>query len=88
LWFTLLSLPLLLIATIALTYTAISVLAYGASISLPIAGSGLIFLSSAIILICSGAMGELVYKLGDVREHRFTRLTQRVHGYGQRSGNE
>jgi glycosyltransferase involved in cell wall biosynthesis len=88
LWFTLLSLPLLLIATIALTYTAISVLAYGASISLPIAGSGLIFLSSAIILICSGAMGELVYKLGDVREHRFTRLTQRVHGYGQRTGNE
>jgi hypothetical protein len=37
-----------------------------------------IFLFSAIILLCSGALGELVYKLGDVREHEFARLTEQV----------
>jgi hypothetical protein len=47
-------------------------------LSLPIAGSGVIFLSSAIILMGSGALGELVYKLGDMREHEFSGLTQQI----------
>jgi len=41
-----------------------------------VAGCGVIFLSSAIILMGSGAIGELVYKLGDMREHEFSGLTQ------------
>jgi glycosyltransferase involved in cell wall biosynthesis len=81
LWFSLLSMPLLLIASIAFSYTAVTVLAEDEPMSLPIAGSGLIFLSSAIILICSGALGELIFRLGDVRGHRFTRLTQRIQGH-------
>ena len=88
LWFSLLSMPLLLVAAVALSYTAMTVALDDAPISLPIAGSGLIFLSSAIILICSGALGELVFRLGDVRGHRFTRLTQRVQGYRQHIANE
>jgi hypothetical protein len=31
---------------------------------------------SAIILVCSGALGELVFKLGDMREREFSRLTE------------
>jgi hypothetical protein len=50
---------------------------YGA-ISLPIAGSGVIFLSSAMILLCSGALAELIYARGDVRDREFLRLTQTI----------
>jgi hypothetical protein len=42
---------------------------------LAIAGSGVIFLASAAILLSSGALAELVYRLGDVRDARFVRLT-------------
>jgi hypothetical protein len=45
---------------------------------LPVAGSGVILLMASITLMCSGAIGELVYKLGDMREHEFSRLTERV----------
>jgi glycosyltransferase involved in cell wall biosynthesis len=77
LWFTLLSLPLLLAGTAALGYSIFSLASYG-EIPMPIAGSGAIFFWSAVILVCSGALGELVYTLGDVREHQFSRLTQRI----------
>ena len=75
LWFSILSLPALLLALIALGHTAYTLL-NNQTPSLPIAGSGLIFFASAIISICSGALGELVYKLGDLHTHDFSRLTQ------------
>ena len=40
------------------------------SLPLPIAGTGVILLMSALILVCGGVLGELVYKLGDMREQR------------------
>jgi len=43
-----------------------------------VAGSGIIFLMAAFMLLCAGVVGELVYKLGDVRETQFSRLTGRV----------
>ena len=48
------------------------------AISLPIAGSGVIFLASAMILLCSGALAELIYARGDVRDREFLRLTQTI----------
>jgi len=77
LWFGLLSVPMLLAAALAFAWTAVQFLSQG-TLSLPIAGSGVIFLSSAIILLGSGALGELVYKLGDIREHEFSGLTQQI----------
>ena len=74
-WFALLSLPALAIALIAFGYTATYLFEHG-TMPLPIAGTGVIFLASALISISSGAVGELVYKLGDMREHHFARLTQ------------
>jgi glycosyltransferase involved in cell wall biosynthesis len=74
-WFSLLSLPALVFAAIALGYTGWTILS-GRPISLSIAGAGLIFFASAVVSMCSGALGELVYKLGDVREQDFSRLTQ------------
>lgn len=82
LWFGLLSLPALAISGVALLWTAYAMLADGRPIPWPIAGSGLIFLSSAIIMIGNGALGELIYKLGNLREHEFSRLTREVHQYG------
>jgi glycosyltransferase involved in cell wall biosynthesis len=78
LWFSLLALPLFVCAAIAFGWTVFSAVVNGGSLSLPVAGTGVIFLSSAAVLLCSGVMGELIYKLGDVREHDFSHLTQRI----------
>jgi glycosyltransferase involved in cell wall biosynthesis len=77
LWFGMLSIPMLLAAAIAFAWTIVQFASDG-TLSLPIAGCGVIFLSSAIILMGSGAVGELVYKLGDMREHEFSGLTQQI----------
>jgi glycosyltransferase involved in cell wall biosynthesis len=82
-WFCMLSLPLVLIGSAALLYTLIPAIAWHAPISLPIAGSGLILLSSALALLGGGAFGELVYRLGDVREHQFAALTRKIEGRPQ-----
>lgn len=77
LWFGLLSIPMLIGSALAFAVTLITLLTTG-TFSLMIAGCGVIFLSSAIILMGSGAVGELVYKLGDMREHEFSGLTQQI----------
>ncbi len=77
LWFGMLSIPMLLAATVAFAWTIVQFASAG-TLSLPIAGCGVVFLSSAIILMASGAIGELVYKLGDMREHEFSGLTQQI----------
>ena len=79
LWFGMLTLPMLAVAALAFGWTIANFLSTG-TVALPVAGCGVIFLSSAIVLIASGAVGELVYKLGDLREHEFTGLTERVAG--------
>jgi glycosyltransferase involved in cell wall biosynthesis len=76
LWFSLLALPMLLFGTLALGITLYDALGASSSFSLPIAGTGVICLTSAVTLICAGAFGELVYKTGDLRESQFSRLTQ------------
>jgi glycosyltransferase involved in cell wall biosynthesis len=76
-WFAILSLPLFALAFLAFGQTAVDLLVEGA-ISLPIAGSGVIFLGSALILLCSGALAELIYARGDVRDREFLKLTQTI----------
>lgn len=79
LWFSLLCIPLTLIGSAALAAGLIAMSA-GGHVSLPLAGAGLIFLMAAVMLIASGTLGELVYKLGDVRPEHFARLAQRAAG--------
>jgi Glycosyl transferase family 2 len=76
LWFAMLSLPLMALAAAAFTYTAWVLLDGNGSPIVPIAGSGLIFCAGAAMLVSSGALAELVYRTGDVRERNFSRLTQ------------
>lgn len=77
LWFTLLSLPALLFALLGFSYTALALLARAAHLPLPVAGSAFIFGACAVMLMSSGAIGELVFRVGDVREGDFARLTER-----------
>jgi glycosyltransferase involved in cell wall biosynthesis len=79
-WFVLLSLPLVSVGTVTLAWSLYVTIAEHQDLPLPVAGTGLIFLSSALILISAGAFGELVYKTGDMREHHFARLTARLQG--------
>jgi glycosyltransferase involved in cell wall biosynthesis len=81
-WFVTLSIPALLYSFVAFGYTAYAVLVAGEPIPLPVVGSGLIFFASALVSISSGMLGELTYLLGDVREHHFARLTQRLEPAG------
>lgn len=76
-WFALLSLPLFALACAAFVHSLIAVL-HGVDMSIPIAGSGVVFLASAMVLLCSGALAELTYAKGDIRDAEFLKLTQTV----------
>lgn len=78
LWFGVLALPLLMIGLGLISYTLLAAALHATALSLPLAGCGIIFLMSAFMLVCSGALGELVYHLGDMRDHDFARLTLRT----------
>jgi glycosyltransferase involved in cell wall biosynthesis len=80
LWFSMLSIPLLAIGMAALTYAIVDTFLADRQLSLPIAGSGLLFICAAILLVSGGAFGELIYRTGDLRQHRFALLTQKVRG--------
>ncbi|MGH8180189.1 MAG: glycosyltransferase family 2 protein [Steroidobacteraceae bacterium] len=77
LWYGLLSLPMLAAAALALGWTCFTLATQG-RMSLSIAGTGVIFLTSTVMLLAAGAIGELIYKLGDLREHQFSALTQHL----------
>lgn len=76
-WFTLLSLPLLIGASAVMAHVLYSI-AGGLDFSLPLAGTGVLMLVSAIILVLSGALGELIYQRGDLRDREFSKLTQSI----------
>lgn len=78
-WFALLALPLIVPALAALGYIYLQVVRYGA-VALPLAGTAVILLASAAIMLCSGALAELIYLRGDVRDRDFMKLTSTVRG--------
>ena len=77
-WFTMLATPLFLLGLVALGHSLWSLAGPVGKMSLPIAGTGLILVTAAFTLALGGILGELVYKLGDVRDHRFARLSEKV----------
>jgi glycosyltransferase involved in cell wall biosynthesis len=78
LWFSMLALPGAILGTIMLGYAIWLMLTTWSGQAMPLAGSGVIFLASSTILFCSGAVGELVYNMGDMRESQFARLTRKI----------
>jgi glycosyltransferase involved in cell wall biosynthesis len=83
-WFALLSMPIILLGSLAIGYSLYCAIQHHGTFPVPIAGSGVIFFTSALIMMSNGALAELVYNLGDVRESEFARLTQQI-VTGQRS---
>ena len=77
-WFTMLSLPMLALSAITLTYALWAAFSGDGHLSWPVAGSGVVFLTSGVVLFCAGALAELTYRLGDLREVEFSALTQNV----------
>jgi glycosyltransferase involved in cell wall biosynthesis len=78
LWFALLCLPLTLIGMLSLVAGVLASAPADGRWSLPLTGSGIIFLTAGVILMAGGTLGELIYKLGDVRPDDFARLTRKL----------
>ena len=79
-WFALLSLPLFVFAGAAFVHVVVDFLKGYPQISMPVAGTGIVFLASAMVFLCSGALAELTYSRGDIRDKDFFKLTQIVRG--------
>jgi glycosyltransferase involved in cell wall biosynthesis len=78
LWFSMLCVPLAIIGFAALAVGLIAGVPANGHMLLPLTGAGIIFLMAVVTLIASGTLGELVYKLGDVRPEDFARLTRQT----------
>ena len=78
LWFSLLSTPLLLLGMIAIVDALRLFAGPEGTLHLPLAGTGVVLLTGALILACGGVLGELIFKLGDLREQDFARLTRTI----------
>lgn len=78
LWFSMLATPLVVVGSLALGWALWRWAATEAGMSLPVAGTGVLLLTSAFILVCGGVLGELIYRSGDVRDQDFSRLTGTV----------
>jgi glycosyltransferase involved in cell wall biosynthesis len=76
LWFSMLCAPLAVMGFAALALGLIAGVPTNGHFSLPLTGTGIIFLMAAVTLIASGTLAELVYQLGDVRPEDFARLTK------------
>ena len=78
LWFSILATPLALVGTMAIANSIWRWAYVTGTLPVPVAGSGIIFLMAAFILVLSGVLGEFIFRLGDLREQDFARLTTRV----------
>jgi glycosyltransferase involved in cell wall biosynthesis len=86
LWFSLLATPLVVVGSLAVGYSLWRWDVTGAGMPLPVAGTGVLLLMSAFILVCGGVLGELIYRFGDVREKDFARLTRTICRSGPHGG--
>jgi glycosyltransferase involved in cell wall biosynthesis len=74
LWFAMLATPFILIGVACLLAGIIGIASSG-EMQVPVAGTGLLFLSLSIFLLLNGALAELVYATGDVNFATLARLT-------------
>lgn len=81
-WFAMLAVPFLLLST-GCFVVAFRELAIAGQLSIPVAGTAVLFGIVPIILVLGGALAELVYRSGDVKVHELAQLTlKRQSGHG------
>lgn len=76
-WFSLLCVPLIVVGSVTLVAGLLTALPGSGQMSLPLTGCGVIFITAALTLLASGTLGELIYRLGDIRPDDYARLTKR-----------
>ncbi len=77
-WFALLAVVPLTLATLAFAQTILNLFSPESEGWIVLAGSGVIFLTCAVTLVCSGVLAELIYARGDLRPSEFLKLTRTV----------
>lgn len=76
-WFALLAMLPLLLGMALIVAAVLPLAAAEGFAALPVAGSGVLLVTLAVVLIFGGAFAELVFKTGDVRPSQFAELTAR-----------
>ena len=75
LWFAILSIPAALTSLMLLIYSLYTVIFMGLPFSIPVAGISILFGALTGFLILGGALGELIFRTGNVSIVRFSLLT-------------
>src|SRR5690606_22342850 len=74
-WFALLAMPAFVVSAACIGASLYRLLALEQSFSTPLAGVGVLFGALAFFMTMIGMLGEIVYKTGDAKDHRFSMLT-------------
>jgi len=77
-WFVLLSVPIFLVALLALFFSVQEYVMRGDQVMIVMPGVFVLFSALATFFVFCGALGELIYKTGDVDLHQLSSLTVEV----------
>ena len=77
LWFAILAIPAALLSVVLLLVSVLEMISGSDQFSVPIAGTGVLFGALAFFLLMGGALGELIYKTGDLKVGQLSSLTAR-----------
>ena len=77
LWFAILAIPAALLSVSLLLASVLGIFADAGRFSVPLAGTGVLFGALTFFLIMGGALGELIYKTGDLKLGQLSSLTAR-----------
>ena len=73
-WFSILALPFALLGTLMIGSSLLGLATIG-RLPIPVAGTGLLFLTLAVFLFFNGVLGELVYRTGNTKYEDFANIT-------------
>lgn len=80
LWFAILSIPFIIASAIFLGLFVVNMFDSTIKDSMVFIGSSVIFAITAMFMFFCGALGELIFKTGDVKLHKLSQLTIQTHG--------
>ncbi len=79
-WFGFLSMPFFLVGSIAIVVSLLPLLTADGTMSVPLAGTGILLSALGILLVLGGAVGELIFSTGKsvLVRHKVPLIVQRV----------
>jgi len=79
LWFVMLAVPMALVSLVALVISLRDFMVAGEAVTVVMPGIFILFATLATFLVFCGALGELIYKTGDIDLYRLSALTVEVY---------